>query len=241
MKFNYKLKIKLLLIILFVIVFLILSEIKKNNENYKNNNKLGINYDFIEVGTSNFDTEIQKADDNTIGLSVEPLKIYLDDLPNKKKCKKINKAVSNKRDKLYIYYIKPEDIDKHKLPGYLKGCNSIINPHPLQKEELQNINRMDLMQKKLIDVITFEDLVKSNNVNKIKLLKIDTEGHDPVILDSVINYCDKYKHTYPDKIIFETNQWSNADVQNEIITKFKNRNYKLIKKEHDAVLEKIKN
>ena len=43
------------------------------------------------------------------------------------------------------------------------------------------------------------------------------------------------------KIIFETNQWSNADVQNEIITKFKNRNYKLIKKEHDAVLEKIKN
>ena len=45
--------------------------------------------------------------------------------------------------------------------------------HPLQVKQLK-INRMDLMKKKLIDVITFEDLVKDNNVNKIKLLKIDT-------------------------------------------------------------------
>ena len=37
-------------------------------------------YDFIEVGTSNFNTELEKADDTSVGLSIEPVKFYLDDL-----------------------------------------------------------------------------------------------------------------------------------------------------------------
>ena len=30
-------------------------------------------YDFIEIGTANFETLIEKADDNVRGLSIEPL------------------------------------------------------------------------------------------------------------------------------------------------------------------------
>jgi hypothetical protein len=30
-------------------------------------------YDFIEIGTSNFDTLIEAADDTTVGLSIEPV------------------------------------------------------------------------------------------------------------------------------------------------------------------------
>jgi hypothetical protein len=33
-------------------------------------------YDFIEIGTSDFDTEIENCDDNKKGLSIEPVKIY---------------------------------------------------------------------------------------------------------------------------------------------------------------------
>lgn len=36
-----------------------------------------INCDFIEIGTSDFETEIQNANDNTIGFSIEPLPFYL--------------------------------------------------------------------------------------------------------------------------------------------------------------------
>ena len=39
----------------------------------------------------------------------------------------------------------------------------------------------------------------------------------------MINYCDKHKHIYPDKIIFETNQWSKKEDQNKIISKLKDR------------------
>ena len=44
--------------------------------------------DFLEIGTADFDTEIEKADNNTRGFSIEPLKIYLDKLPEKSLCKK---------------------------------------------------------------------------------------------------------------------------------------------------------
>lgn len=213
---------------LFILILILL--FLKNQKNEYFANKLNIDYDFIEIGTSNFKTEIQKANNNTIGLSVEPLKMYLDDLPNKRNVKKINKAISNKKDKLYIYYITPENIDKYRLPKYLKGCNSIIKPHLLQIKFLNKINKMHLLEKKLIDVITFKELIENNNVNKIKLLKIDTEGHDHIILDSMISYCDKNTHVYPDKIIFETNIHSKKEDQDRIISRLNNRNYKVIKK-----------
>lgn len=44
--------------------------------------------DFIEIGTSDFDTIIQS---NTYkhGLSIEPIKYYIDRLPNKEGVKKL--------------------------------------------------------------------------------------------------------------------------------------------------------
>ena len=35
-------------------------------------------YDFIEVGTSDFHTLIEQADENTVGLSIEPINSYLE-------------------------------------------------------------------------------------------------------------------------------------------------------------------
>ena len=48
-----------------------------------------VNYNFIEIGTSNFDTLIEKADDNTIGISVDAVRYYINQLPEKPNVKKI--------------------------------------------------------------------------------------------------------------------------------------------------------
>ena len=34
-------------------------------------------YDFIEIGTSDFDTLIETSNDNTVGISIEPIKYYI--------------------------------------------------------------------------------------------------------------------------------------------------------------------
>jgi hypothetical protein len=50
-------------------------------------------YDFIEIGTSNFDTLIQSADDNTKGISVDAVKYYIDVLPDKLNCRGVYKSL----------------------------------------------------------------------------------------------------------------------------------------------------
>ena len=54
-----------------------------------------IDYDFIEIGTSNFDTLIQSCDSTTKGISVDAVKYYIDALPNKENCIKLNLGISN--------------------------------------------------------------------------------------------------------------------------------------------------
>ena len=51
-------------------------------------------YNYIEIGTSDFDTEIQK-DNNNHGISIEPIKYYYDKLPIKENSTKLNIAISS--------------------------------------------------------------------------------------------------------------------------------------------------
>jgi len=46
-------------------------------------------YDFVEIGTSDFDTLIETATDATRGLSIEPVRYYLDRLPERAGVKKL--------------------------------------------------------------------------------------------------------------------------------------------------------
>ena len=87
-------------------------------------------YDFIEIGTSDFNTLIQKATPSTVGLSVEPLKDYLDRLPTKPHVQKVNAAVSKRSGSIDLYYV-PDAVRIEKgLPSWMKGTNSIGAPHP---------------------------------------------------------------------------------------------------------------
>ena len=73
-----------------------------------------MHYHFVEIGTSYFNTEIEKASNNCFGLSVEPIINYLNKLPNKPNVIKVNKAISvnNQQEILKVYYISDETIKK---------------------------------------------------------------------------------------------------------------------------------
>ena len=155
-----------------------------------------MHYDFVEIGTSDFDTLISKADQDTIGLSVEPLQFYLDNLPDKDKVKKVCCAISNTGiSTIPMYYIPPEVIEANSLPDYLRGCNSIGKMHnkhyPLQ----------DFIKTKQVDVLSFRALAEKYSISSIGILKIDCEGLDLDIIEAVLDandICD-----YPSKISFE--------------------------------------
>lgn len=196
-------------------------------------------YDFIEIGTSDFDTEIQNCDDDKIGLSIEPLIHYLDNLPNKKNVTKVNAAVSNYNGFVDIYYLNEEIIKKFDLPDYVKGQNSIGNPHPeILHWFVRGLTNEDI-SKKNVPVINFETIIKKYNVESLELLKVDTEGHDCIIMEDYLGYVSNNHNLLAKKIIFESNILSNQASVNSIINKCVSLGYTIVKTGENTILTKV--
>jgi len=142
-----------------------------------------VNYDFIEVGTSNFNTLIQKCKPDAVGLSVEPLDFYLNDLPEKKNVQKINAAlIPNdvfkrlEKPEIPIYYMPPEIIKRFKLPHHLQGCNSAGYPHNKTKKYSR------FYETKIVPALSVNDFIEKFEIMTVHMLKMDTEGYDLMIL-----------------------------------------------------------
>lgn len=213
-------------------------------------------YDFIEIGTAFFDTLIEKADDKQYGLSIEPITEYLDKLPNKKNVTKINGAVvaDEDSDGLDVYYITEEVIDKYNLGIWMKGCNSVGKPHDFHTgyypcpwtwhhhKDRKSLPTYDLLSaglvtKKKIPCYTYKNLIDNYNIGKVKELKIDTEGYDCKILDSVLNYYNDKKDLLPGLISFESNAHSDESSVKEITERLINIGYTITYKEDGNVTE----
>lgn len=191
--------------------------------------------DFLEIGTSNFDTLIQEATDHTYGMSVEPIRYYLNSLPNKDNIEKVNVAIKgkNRDNTCFVYYVPENVIEENNLPSFLKGCNS-INEYHLQHNLL---NVQHLVVKEEIRQLSIDNLLKEYNIRKINYLKIDTEGNDCYILLDLYEYLlTKDKEFYPNRILFESNDLTPRDVIINVIEKYKNLGYHIESSHMDTVL-----
>lgn len=193
-------------------------------------------YDFIEIGTSNFDTLIESATDTTVGLSIEPIKYYLDSLPNKPLVKKLNCAVSknNQHETLSVYYVPEDIINANNMPQWLKGCNSVGSYHHLH--HVNNITH--LVKIDPVPCVPLSDIFEQNDVTELDYLKIDTEGTDCDILLHFFEFIKtKPASNYPKKILFESNELS-VPVQVELVkNKFVGIGYTVTQSGYDTILE----
>jgi len=192
--------------------------------------------DFIEIGTSDFETLIETAHDSTIGFSIDPIQIYLDNLPNKPNVQKCCLAITGKCEKnatTDVYFIPREKIIEHQLPNWFAGCNTIGNYHPLhiQHNVMEHVSKLTVF---MMSLGSFYDL---HQIRGCKFLKIDTEGHDVVILDEFVNYLkQKDSSYYPKKIQFESNELSDPRKVKEIIFKYVDIGYVIETTGYDTVL-----
>lgn len=187
----------------------------KNNESIDLKN-LGF-FDFIDIGTADFDVADGKFENNKKYILIEPIKHYLDKLPNKENIIKVNSAISDSLKEVDIFYLKEEDIIKYNLPWWLRGCNSIEKMHPTVLSLLkQNNISENIISNNKIKTITFEDLINQFKIKFIDQLKIDTEGHDHFILKDVLKNIEK-KEIKINKIIFEYNSLSNKEYLDKLI------------------------
>jgi FkbM family methyltransferase len=195
-----------------------------------------IHYDFIEVGTSDFNTLIQKATSKTVGLSVEPLEEYLNRLPVKPRVKKINAALSKHSGSIDLYYV-PDAVRKdNNLPGWMKGTNSVGSPHPtvvryLEKHGLPKT----LLHHKKVPVLSVSRLFREYRVGSLDYLKIDTEGHDVVIVNAYLDLAEKDRSLLAHKILFESNTLSDKDAVSHLRDRLASLGYIVETKRQDTV------
>ena len=179
----------------------------------------------IEIGTSDFRTEAGKVD----GIFIEPVKYYFDRLPE---CNKENVAISNKEGELDIFYMTEESIKRFNLPNWVRGCNSINHIHPSVKTLLEGMELpLTHVRRDKVKVVRIKSIILKYNVQRIDLLKIDTEGHDCVILNDFLDSV-----TIKPKIIqFENNVLSNKDDVKKVVARLRKIGYNCTQVKDDIV------
>ena len=193
--------------------------------------------DFIEIGTSDFDTEIQN-NDNRSGLSIDPVKFYLDRLPIKDNVEKLHMGISDSNRLTNVYYIPLDIIQQYNLPNWIRGCNTIGTYHPQVIDECnkRNINIEIISHNYPVTIKTLMTVMKEKYIDSIYYLKIDTEGHDTIILnkfaEEVIDNI-----ALPHKILFESSivLSTQSDITNTINIYIK-KGYDVISSAWDTLL-----
>ena len=157
-------------------------------------------YDFIEIGTSDFDTLLEQFP-NQRGISIEPIEVYFNALPEPKIGKKLMCAISDFDGTLEMNWVHPNDIKERNLPDWLRGCNSI---GPSLKNAAWQQGDDSVVRKASVQAMTWDTLVQLHKIDSVGFIKIDTEGHDHVILSQILNQCNASDFR-PSKIQFECN------------------------------------
>jgi FkbM family methyltransferase len=197
--------------------------------------------DFVEIGTSDFDTETQRADINSVGLCIEPIGLYLNRLPSWPHVKKIQKAISNTSGETSAFYVAPEDVERYGLPAWVKGCNTIGKPHPTVLKLLveRELDAASLLRQSTVPVQTLYECLVENGAQSIRYLKIDTEGHDCAILDQFALDLEANKRLdlRPAKIKFESNELTPSTTVDSTIARWVALGYRVGSRGYDTILD----
>lgn len=156
-------------------------------------------YDYIDIGTSDFETSLEQLKESETLILVEPLIHYLNKFPNKENIFKCPFALSDKDGIMKMYYVSEDKIDQFGLPAWVRGCNSLGKMHPTLVNQLNLQSVMDCVNVPVLSVTNFFNLYQ---ITEIGQLKIDTEGHDATILKEIYQI-QEIQNIPIQKIIFE--------------------------------------
>jgi hypothetical protein len=128
-------------------------------------------------------------------------------------------AISDKDGYTDVFFVPPALIERLGLPDWVRGCNSIGAPHPTVYNLLKanGIDPGALIQKTKIPQFSIITLLQMYNVSSCDYLKIDTEGHDVVILSNYIEALQRKITAPARRICFEANELTHSVLTEGII------------------------
>lgn len=206
----------------------------KKNESTATNTET--HYDYVEIGSCDFDTLVQTMPEGCKGLTIDAVPTFLQNLPDVENNTKLNYAISNVDGEVKVFYTPDEYIDKHNLPSWMRGCNSINEPHPSVDKYLKENNLPKTYISQEVECLSFATLCTRHNIESIDLLKVDTEGHDFIILRSMIE--DTFVR--PKRVQCEANALYTKDEIDSFIQFMQDANYLLFQQTQDDLVFRLR-
>jgi FkbM family methyltransferase len=148
-------------------------------------------YNFVDIGTSIFQTSLDTANNNTIGLLIEPVKEYYDALPTPfPGIKKGNFAISNYNG---LGTMKIPYSDDMNVEYESKENSRHIRKRPFGVSTLdfdRTFKRNHKIKEQKCEVITFKKMCEIYNITEIDYLKIDVEGSEHLLMPQIVEMLD---------------------------------------------------
>lgn len=163
---------------------------------------------YIEIGSCYFNTLTHLTESlGWHGTIVEPIKKFINKLPQLDNVHYLNYAIDTERGTkdMYVFHDAVAEADRD-----LHGMSSLYHYHGDKQFRLQ------------VNTITYKDLLYLTGYKELELLKIDTEGHDLVILKEALRVGNpipkriivEHKHVDADEML-EVLEYHGYDVQND--------------------------
>ena len=174
------------------------------------------NIDFIEIGTSGFDTLIEAAQEYHSGISIEPLSHLQNLLPDRINITKISCAIADETGWKDIYFIPSEflqfegiSIKNYSNNRMLYGLGRLGEVSSVIKNQIGNSGFMGPLvtnvERSIVPVKTIENIFLEYGIKSVTFLKLDCEGFDNRILKSAFGYFLDKHIPLPHYIEFENN------------------------------------
>ena len=181
--------------------------------------------DYLEIGTSDFDTLVQTAHAmNTLaaaapsaagenpaisapfmGISVEPVHHYVSKLPSSEHLATIEAALGSRSGYLGVYAFNPlhlgADVNK------LRGCSAVDSVHTAAKTVLSRSPHTStlIVERYVTPVLTVGELYAKTGLRRPLYMKIDAEGLDFTIALETLSFLDRFSLPHPCMIGLESN------------------------------------
>eukprot|EP00756_Hemistasia_phaeocysticola_P019309 Hpha_TRINITY_DN15651_c0_g1::TRINITY_DN15651_c0_g1_i2::g.100500::m.100500 len=198
----------------------------------------GAHHAFVEIGTADFDSLIDGGVDGGRGISVDPLPTHLERLPSHERVAKVCSAISRSAGRSLLWYVSRSDTEAHALPDWVPGACALDRKHPHVARELRERGLERLWQSSSVDTIPFGDLCERQRVSSIAFLKVDTEGHDPQVLFSFLEWATNNRSGLPEVLQFESNRLADEEEEEEVLERLQVEGYELCWRGFDSVLRR---
>lgn len=199
-----------------------------------------MHFDFVDIGTCDFETSAHIANKDEKVLLVEPLEFYLNRVPSSSNTTKANLAVGDTNGHIDVKFVPEDLINQYNLPHWIKGCSNVGEGYhnTVVRVFAENNLPLSLIETRQVETLTFLELCNRYGITSIGFLKIDTEGYEQYILPNVL---EQIKNGFYIGTLKYENQASlgNKVFVDNLTTQFLNNGYEIVEiNQTDTTLRK---